>query len=257
MTESGLVSVSFRNLLCEEIITLAKSNGLTHIEWGGDIHIPAGNTKKADEIYKKTTEAGLQTAAYGSYFKLGEYTDYIAEFKKVLETAVTLHAPVIRIWAGTEPSSKVASDERKQLVLQAKEVAKLCSQHGITVCFECHRNTLTDDFHSSLLLMNEINMSNVKMYFQPNEERNFEYNKKALEELLPYVVNTHVFNWPEPGIRKHLNDARNEWAEYLNILSKDEKMHCCMLEFMPDDRTESLKEEAATLNEIIKTLNNR
>lgn len=257
MIKSGLVSVSFRQSSCEEIISLAKNAKLTCIEWGGDVHVPAGNIEKASEIYKKTTEAGLEIAAYGSYYKLGIYSNYIKEFKTVLETAVNLHVPVIRIWAGTEASSKIDSVKRKSLVFEAKDIAKLASEHGITVVFECHRNTLTDDFRSSLSLMEEIDMPNVKMYFQPNEERDFEYNKKALETLLPYVVNTHVFNWPEPGVKKPLNDAQKEWTEYIRILSDDSCEHCCLLEFMPDDRTESLKEEAATLNEIIKELYKR
>ncbi len=67
----GLVSVSFRSLNCKEITELVKNAGLSSIEWGGDIHVPQGDLKKAREVRKMTQDAGLMTAAYGSYYRAG------------------------------------------------------------------------------------------------------------------------------------------------------------------------------------------
>ena len=50
MLTPGLVSVSFRPLAGEEIIRLAKETGLAAVEWGGDVHVPAGDTARAKEL---------------------------------------------------------------------------------------------------------------------------------------------------------------------------------------------------------------
>ena len=110
-----------------------------------------------------------------------------------------------------------------------------------------HRDTLTDEYHSALRLQKEIGRPNVKLYWQPNEERDFAYNKEALAALLPEVINLHVFHWPRPGVRLPLRDGADDWREYLKIAASDGKDRACLLEFMPDDRPETLKGEAETL----------
>lgn len=247
----GLVSVSFRQLTCEEIIRIAGEAGLAAVEWGGDIHVPAGDAAKAEEVYEKTAAAGLSVAAYGSYYKLGTHEDPPEEWQKVLTSAAALRAPVIRIWAGTKASAEVDETERAALVREAQNAADAAAGNGITVVFECHRNTLTDEYHSTLRLLEEIGRDNVKMYWQPNEDRDFSYNKEALTALLPEVVNLHVFHWPEPDVRLPLADGADRWREYLRIAASDGKDRGCLLEFMPDDRPESLPEESGTLMEMI------
>ena len=55
----GLVSISFRRYSVDEILDACKSAGLSLIEWGSDVHVPAGNAAIADEVAAKTREAGL------------------------------------------------------------------------------------------------------------------------------------------------------------------------------------------------------
>ena len=42
----GLVSISFRKHIPEEIIKAVKSAGLTCIEWGSDVHAPCRDTER-------------------------------------------------------------------------------------------------------------------------------------------------------------------------------------------------------------------
>ena len=252
MLKPGLVSVSFRTLSCEEIIRIAASAGLEGIEWGGDVHVPPDNIENALIVAEMTHKAGLLVAAYGSYYRLGSYgTDYKNEFKKVLSTACALGAPTIRIWAGTSASASVAENERERLVQEAKKLAEMAKEKDITIAFECHRNTLTDCRASALRLMHETGMPNLRMYWQPNECYDFAENSLALADLLPYAVNIHVFNWPEPGLRLPLSDGFDEWSAYFDTLKKDNVDRWCMLEFMPDDNPASLPREALTLKELL------
>src|SRR5215212_11999351 len=101
MLTSGLVSVTFRPLAPREIVQLAAAAGLRGIEWGGDIHVPHGDLQAARAVRQITADAGLQVLAYGSYFRFQP----AAAFEPVLETALALGAPLIRIWAGSQPSA--------------------------------------------------------------------------------------------------------------------------------------------------------
>ena len=68
----GLVSITFRSLSPQDVIQLVKDAKLRAIEWGGDIHVPHGDLKQAKQVCAQTEEAGLQVAAYGSYYRVGE-----------------------------------------------------------------------------------------------------------------------------------------------------------------------------------------
>ncbi|HEY0258189.1 MAG TPA: hypothetical protein VGC39_12150 [Candidatus Methylacidiphilales bacterium] len=59
MFNLGLVSVSFRSLNPEEVIPLVQQAGFQSIEWGGDIHVPAGDVQQAQIVGRQTSEAGL------------------------------------------------------------------------------------------------------------------------------------------------------------------------------------------------------
>lgn len=257
MIKTGLVSISFRSLSCEEIIDLTKKCGLDGIEWGGDIHVPPDNHENAKKVAELTQAAGLRTSAYGSYYKAGTYgNDFKNEFRKILDTAIILKAPIIRIWAGKTASAEITEEKRAEITKECIEIAKMADEKSIKVAFECHRNTLTDDYNSSLRLMQETNCNNLLMYWQPNESKNRDYNITALKKLMPFITNVHVFNWPDVNCRKPLSDAEKEWTDYLSIIDSDDKEHWCSLEFVPDNQPETLIEEAKTLKKLILICNN-
>src|SRR5690242_18609852 len=100
MVYSGLVSVTFRQLPPQQIVELAAQGGLAAIEWGGDVHVPHGELQTARRVLERTRQAGLQVAAYGSYYRVGVSPAQGLAFESVLETALALQAPTIRVWAG-------------------------------------------------------------------------------------------------------------------------------------------------------------
>ena len=57
---TGLVSISFRRYSVDEIIAACREAGLEWIEWGSDVHVPAGNLTVADEVAAQMKEAGLE-----------------------------------------------------------------------------------------------------------------------------------------------------------------------------------------------------
>ena len=251
----GLVSISFRQLSADEIIKLVKQSGLKAIEWGGDLHVPHGDIAKALEVGEKTREAGLESAAYGSYFRLGKSAVEGLDFKKVLDSAVALGAPVIRIWAGAKGSAEYSSDERKNLAEEARKIADAAAEKNIRIALEFHGGTLTDTTESALKFLKECASSNIQTYWQPPLKLNHRERVKSLWAVLPYLSNLHVFSWdtnPDGSYtRLPIAEHANDWKEYFTIASRLPSDRYAMIEFVKDDSPEQFIEDAESLMQLL------
>lgn len=166
MLKTGLVSVSFRQLPPEEIVELAKKCGLDGIEWGGDVHVKPDDTETALRVRALMEQAGLETLAYGSYFRPGEQR--AEEFAPVLETAQTLGAPSIRVWAGAKWSWRADEAYVRQVIFDTQKICDMAAEKGIEVCYEYHGWTLTDNRFSATEVCREVGRANMRLYWQPN-----------------------------------------------------------------------------------------
>ena len=119
----------------------------------------------------------------------------------------------------------------------------------MTVALECHPDSLTEDYSSALKFINDVSRENLKMFWQPNQHRDLEYNLDAIKALLPYTVSVHTFFWDEAN-RYPLSDGVDVWSRYIELLGQKELSY--MLEFMPDGRIETLGGEADTLKKLLK-----
>ncbi len=111
MIRPGLVSVTFRKLTPREIVTAAVQAKLQGIEWGGDVHVPHGKIDVAREVAAMTRDAGLAISSYGSYYRLGDEAKDL--LPRVIETAIALGAPVVRVWAGRVGSKDATAAMRE------------------------------------------------------------------------------------------------------------------------------------------------
>lgn len=243
----GLVSISFRHLTPEQVISHSVKAGIGTIEWGSDSHLPETDLENAKRIAQMTKDAEIQMVSYGSYYKLGKGMDIVP----YLETAKAIDVSIIRIWAGTRGSEKVTDEERKLLVAEAVAVSQKAAEYGITICFEYHPNTLTDNYHSALRLMQEVNLPNCRLYWQPNYNKSLEENLEALKAVLPYVDIIHVFYWSEAKDQLPLAGGRDIWRQFLQI-SKEKPHIQYLLEFVPEDHEKHLPEEAAVFQTLMQ-----
>ena len=236
---TGLVSVSFRKLSVSEIFRLCERCELSCVEWGGDIHAPAGDMQRAGEIAHLSRESGISVAAYGSYFRLGGSDD---DFKRNLETAATLNAPVLRIWAGTQGSKECRDETRKLWTEQLHRLSATAQKAGIIVAPEFHINTLTDSIESLRLLLNEL--PEQKFYWQPRWDWKEEERLSALAEIGNRLTYAHVFTWRiEEGkeIRLPLEQGEQMWKKVISSYDKDK---AALLEFVENDEPENLIRDA-------------
>lgn len=243
MNKTGIVSISFRKYSKEEIASAAKASGLDAIEWGGDVHVPHGNKEEAENAVKITHGCGLEVAEYGSYYVIGQSEPEL--FFAALSSAEILGTKIIRVWPGMNKSSdSFTNEEYEAYVADAKRICALAKEKGVTVALECHPNSLTDEYHTALQFLSDVGCDNLKMMWQPNQHRPLSYNLDAINALLPYVVGVHVFSWKRKT-RLPLISGENEWREYVKLLSVKDLNY--MLEFMHDDKIETLAETADTL----------
>lgn len=251
MKNTGLVSISFRKLTIEEIFKLCHENGLENIEWGSDVHCKPQDAEAIEKIVSLSEKYGIKTCAYGSYYRVGAENAGNADFKDIADTAEKIGAPIIRVWAFNKGSAEVSGDEYKAVVADMKRICGIAKEKGIKISLECHNNTLTDDYKSSLKLLADTECENLTMYWQPNQFRSLEYNLESAAALAKYVTNVHTFNW-EKSLRFPLEKGVSVWKEYVDIINADKSHeHNYLLEFMPHDTPEEMPHECEALSKIL------
>lgn len=251
LKKAGLVSISFRKNTVSEIASAVTAAGLSYVEWGSDVHAKKDSTTALFNIAEIQKETGIKCSSYGTYFKLGvNDTD---ELYAYADAANILGTNVIRIWAGNRDARDMDYAEKLRLFGDIKKAAKIAEERNVTFCFECHDRTYVSEINSALALLDYAQSDKIAMYWQPNQFRSLETNLEYAQSIAPYAKVIHVFNWEGNG-RFPLAESVETWKKYLclfgNSLEKNDVKF--LLEFMPDDRIETLTTEAQALRDILR-----
>jgi len=240
---TGLVSVTFRNLTPREIIEHTANAGLDGIEWGGDIHCPPGDVHKALEVFELTTQRQLKCLSYGSYYKARSGEDFMG----ILAVAAALHAPNIRIWVGEKGSSETDAATRKEIVSNIQQAADMALEKRISISFEYHANTLTDTIESTILLLDEVSRQNVYTYWQPHIGSDLESNLHDIRLLsnMGKLKNLHVYH-ESGGQWLPLADGRPVWEAYFAVAAAE----AALIEFVSGGTPEQFMRDAEVLRSI-------
>ena len=256
MLRPGLVSITYRALSPREIIAACLEAKLQGIEWGGDVHVRPDDPNNAREVGQMTRDAGLEVAAYGSYWKCE------GEFEPIVEAALALGAPVIRVWAGVTDASAADEDDWKRVTESLARANEIARAAGLQVATEFHGGTLTADGQSALRLMREV--GDAQTLWQPLRrgagfDAQIEENLAELRAVEPYLSNVHVYEWGDDadGNRQRLS-LRNsaQWPRYIEELKRIGKplsggARWLLLEFVTGDDIAVLAREAAALRALI------
>lgn len=247
----GLVSITFRKLAPAEVVSLVRKAGLACIEWGGDVHVPHGDLARAAEVRKQTVDAGLQTAAYGSYYRAG--SGQPPAFDAVLETAVALGAPVIRVWAGVKGSAESTSADRAAVAADLRRIGMQAQAAGVRVALEWHGNTLTDTLDSSLRLLDDTGLPPAALgcYWQPHVGMAPAACRAELPRILPRLAHLHVFQWRVHD-RLPLADGAAVWPDYFREAAASGRDHAAMLEFVRNDSSDQFLADARALLDMLR-----
>ncbi len=242
---SGLASVSFRQHSPLEILEATVAANLSCIEWGSDVHAPCNDKARLREIAEMQKEFGIVCSSYGTYFKLGATP--IEELERYIDAAKILDTDILRIWCGTKCGDEYSLQEKQMLTEECRKAAEIASRVGVTLCMECHKNTLTQKPEDALALMKEVDSSHFQMYWQPFQWQTKAENVAYAKSISDFTRNIHVFHWKEDQ-KLSLHDGIDEWRCYLAQFSTPRTL---LLEFMPDNSLSTLITEAKALRDII------
>lgn len=256
MFQPGLVSITYRAQSPREIVELCQKSQLRGIEWGGDVHVPPGDETRATEVAQLIKEAGLETVCYGSYYRCDGNN-----FEAVLDTALHLSAPLLRVWAGQKGSAQSDAENFQRVADDLNRISEMAAPHGIGIATEYHGGTLTDTRESCARLHEAASHPNLKTLWQPLRraigDDKIEENSDDLRAVLPFLSNIHVYNWIETNEgREALPLAQDKaWNNYIQILRGIGQSRWLLLEFVPDNAPEILPQEAKTLRGLIESKN--
>ncbi|MEX2606795.1 MAG: TIM barrel protein [Kiritimatiellia bacterium] len=252
--KTGLVSISFRKFSAPELIEEVVKAGQQGLEWGGDVHVPHGNVKVAEQVARWTLDAGLEIAAYGSYYRLGP-AEKSPEIEAVLDSAEALGAPTVRVWAGNKSSAEADPQYRQLIIADAKRICDLAAKRSMRVAFEYHGGTLTDDIESAVELLEALPLENLDSLWQPPNGQSEDICEKSLRSILPRVSNVHVFHWGKGGggDRYLLSEGKERWTRYFEILAEAPKPRWALLEFAKDDLIENYHRDARVLQDLVES----
>ena len=253
MIQPGLVSVTFKEMPCEDVIRHAQAAQLKAIEWHGLNHVPHGDLETARRIGQSTLDAGLAVAAYGSYYVLGQSEGMGLSFDTVLQTAKALGAPMIRVWAGHQNPDQTPDHIRAHIVEEAARVADLAAKAQARIVLEFHADTLTQTGKSCAELLGDLDHPNVSTYWQPTPGVDVIRNLAQLRCVLPWLAGLHVFHWGPTHMDRHpLAKGESDWAQYLAMAGQRNSALNALLEFVKAGIVEQFNEDAATLHRLLE-----
>ena len=258
MIRPGLVSITFRQLSPEQIVEASAAAGLQGIEWGGYVHVPPGDTAAAERVHTLTADAGLEVAAYGSYYRLAENDP--ADFAAVLDSARALGAPRIRVWCGKRGSDESDDAYRQAVVDDGRRIAELAADAGLDIVAEWHGNTLTDTAASANALLDAIGHPRFVTYWQPRRLMAGDRCLAEMDHALPRLAGLHVFEWhPETGDRLSLREGQAHWPAFLkkaiDAQGDAAAPMFALLAFVRNDDPFQMAEDAATLLRWLNDVN--
>jgi sugar phosphate isomerase/epimerase len=252
----GLCSVTVRHLGIEEVARLAAEAGLLAIEWGGDVHVPPGDVDATARARAASAAAGVMCASYGSYL-LADGDRAPETVARVLDTAVDLGAPNLRVWTpfGIEPGSH----RTHEVVDALGAVSTAAADRGLTVGLEFHGGTLTATMASVTALLDAVGAPNLSTYWQPPywlPARPVDDDVSEVDALSPRLSHVHVYEWAGGEDRRPLAEGASRWRAVFEALRTGTAPHeptprVAFLEFVAEDDPVALLRDARTLHDLL------
>jgi len=250
----GLCSITFRALAADAVLDLAVRAGVEGVEWGADGHAPPGGGAAVEQLATRCRDSGVDVVSYGSYLGFGPADgEDPSAVDAVLDSAETLGAPMVRIWAelGVGPDA-AAGDRQRVTERTAASVAEIAAR-GLIAALEFHPYTLTETAASANALLDALGPGAVRTHWQPDPAWSADVAVAELALVAPRLAHVHVFSWGPGGIseRRALADGAELWTRALAVADRDGAplpgRRFALCEYVRDDDPDQFVADAATL----------
>ena len=190
--------------------------------------------------------AGLECASYGSYL-LADGDGAKETALRVLDTAVALGAPNVRVWTpfGVDPGSLRTGE----VVDALATITALAAERDLRVGLEYHAHTLTATAASTLELLAAVDAANLDTYWQPPywlPARAPAEDAAEVASLGDHLSHLHVYEWAGAEARRPLLEGDARWCAVLAALPDEPRV--AFLEFVAGDDPRTLLADARTLH---------
>jgi sugar phosphate isomerase/epimerase len=156
------MKLAFSTLGCpdwgvEQIIEAARSNGYDGVELRhlkGSIDLPkavGGFPGGPSEFRRRFQRAGLEICCLGSSVCLADPDPSTTEGERMIELAMVLGAPYIRVFGGNIPAGESRDDCVKRAAAKLTRLGQRAAQRGKRVLLETHDSFSSGIFASDLL----------------------------------------------------------------------------------------------------------
>lgn len=253
----GLVSVTLAQDSIGQVISTAEQCGIEGIEWSARHHIMPGDERSAQEASRLCSLTGITIASYASYFQAG--VDDPQAASALVETALALGAPLVRVWAG-RMGLTIGHPEQASFTAAIDGLLALgeqLAQHGLLLSLEHHRLTLTDGARETLSLIQSCKAQGLRLltHWQPRPGLSIEDAETDIELLGSDLSHVHVFEWDARLRRFPLHEGESRWARQIAAAKRTRPdwpgpAFAC-LEFVKDDSHEQLLRDAAVLRRLL------
>ena len=153
MIRLGLCSGACITRDIQGVIAAAVAARLDAVEWAADLHIGPGAVKVAGETMIATLMAGLTTASYATLYQAGGEDEGGARFNALLQTAATLQAPNMRIYAYAEHRTASETERIEALASELRCLGDRAAEKGVTLCLSMGRGTYLDGYERAFGLV--------------------------------------------------------------------------------------------------------
>ncbi len=183
-----------------EIIRTARECGMSAIDWVTTHHTPAA------ELRKRCDDAGLPIAAHTPLLQgfIEESPDALDEFKRSVEDAVTLGAPVMMIPPFAHKRVMPVDEDRRLWIEQFRQMLPIAQQAGITLTFESTALNRSPIITADEALEVLHAVPGLKLTFDNGNVATAENDADSFRKVQDFVVHVHFKDWiitdePVPG----------------------------------------------------------
>ena len=250
----GLCSVTFRALPAGEVLRLAAEHGLGAVEWGGDVHVPAGDLAAAERVARWSADAGVACASFGSYLQAGDLSP--GAVAATLDTTEALGAGNVRVWCRYGLGPDAGEADRAAVADDLHRIAADAGHRRLTVSIEFHPGTLTETADSTRRLLAAVGADNLFTYWQPAPGADPDHLRRELAGVIADLSHLHVFAWTADSTRRPLAEAESWWPAMLDDARASGRWpadRVAFLEFVQDDEVAQLADDAACLRRWLRT----
>ena len=182
----------------------------------------------------------------------------------------SLGAPTIRVWAGNCDYGKANETLIRNVVADTMRIADMAAKAGLTVTFEFHGGSLTDNNVNAIKFASMTEHPAVFFSWQSPHGYDLGHCLAGLKGLLLRLSTIHVYHWTIGSYEKNtvnesvrplkypeyfhchsLSDGTDRWREYFKAVNSTGRDRFALLEFVKDDLPEQVIEDARTLREIL------